>query len=82
MKTLLFVCALAQGALFSDFATAASYAIHARPEDRAFAAFPATDSVPQHLFRSGSECGADRASAVFGSNGNMIGYECLSYSGG
>jgi hypothetical protein len=81
MKTLLFVCALAPGALFSDFAMAASYVIHARPEDKAFAAFPATNSAPQHLFRSGNECAGDRALAVFGSNGNILGYECLNYGG-
>jgi hypothetical protein len=82
MKTLLFACALVHGALLSDFAMASSYAIHSRPEDKAFAAFPATNPAPQHLFRSGNECATDRASAVFGSNGNMLGYECVSTGGG
>jgi hypothetical protein len=82
MKMLLFACALVQGALLSDFAMASSYTIHSRPEDKAFAAFPVMNPAPQHLFRSGNECATDRASAVFGSTGNMLGYECFNYSGG
>ena len=65
-----------------DFAMASSYTIHSRPEDKAFAAFPVMNPAPQHLFRSGNECATDRASAVFGSTGNMLGYECFNYSGG
>jgi hypothetical protein len=82
MKTLLFACALLEAALLSDGAMASTRVIQTRPEDKAFAAYPATSLLPQHLFRSGNECATDRPSAVFGSNGSMLGYECLSSSGG
>ncbi len=82
MKTLLLAYALLQGALLSDVAMASSYVIHARPEDKALSAFTAPNPALQHLFRSGNECAPDRPSAVFGSGGSLLGYECLSNLGG
>jgi hypothetical protein len=81
MKTVLFACALLEVAMLSDVAMASSRSLHARAEDKAFAAFSATTLSSPHLVRSGNDCATDRASPVFGPNGGTLGYECISSAG-
>ena len=63
-------------------ASAALYAVHVRPEDRALTANPQMTPQPEGMFHGAGECGVDRAVPVWRANGQALGYECLNNANG
>lgn len=82
MKTILFVSSLIAAALVFDQAAASSALYAADPGYMALSIRPDAGAPAQKRFLSGSECGADRASPIWGPGGQALGYECLGNANG
>jgi hypothetical protein len=82
MKAALLVCSLVAVSMPLSGASAARYAVHVRPEDRALTANPQMPPQAEGMFRGAGECGVDRAVPVWGANGQALGYDCLNNANG
>ena len=82
MNAALLVCSLVAVSLPLSGASAARYAVHVRPEDRALTANPQMTPQAEGMFRGAGECGVDRAIPVWGANGQALGYDCLNNANG
>jgi hypothetical protein len=74
MKAIFVVSSLLASAFASNGATAASYWSDPRDDYRAQGL--GTEAPVSRPFRSGNECGPDRASSVWGAGGRLLGYIC------
>jgi hypothetical protein len=82
MKTMLIVCSVLATTTVFDAALAASQWSDQNSDYRAQREGVYANPYAPRLFRGGSECGAGRASPVWGQNGSIRGYECTDSANG